>query len=257
MKALVQSMLGQFGLRLIRTGTPPQSFDPYADLPRGDRATIAAVSQFTMTSPERLAALIAATRYVVERRIPGDIVECGVWRGGSMMAVALTLLTLGETHRRLILYDTFEGMPAPSQADTDVLGRSASKLLRAERRRTGATIWAYATIDDVRQNLLSTGYPIEQIVFVTGKVEETIPAALPEQIALLRLDTDWYESTLHEMRHLYPRLSPWGPLVIDDYGHWQGARRAVDEFAAMLPHPLYLHRVDYTARVAIKPGSLS
>jgi O-methyltransferase len=72
---------------------------------------------------------------------------------------------------------------------------------------------------------------------------------------MLRLDTDWYDSTLHELRHLYPLLSRHGVLIIDDYGHWQGARRAVDEYLATLPHPIFLHRIDYTGRIAIKPES--
>ena len=91
------------------------------------------------------------------------------------------------------------------------------------------------------------------IHFVQGKVEDTIPRQVPARIAVLRLDTDWYESTRHEFVHLYPRLSQWGVAIIDDYGHWQGARRATDEFIATLPHPLYLQRIDYTGRLAIKP----
>jgi hypothetical protein len=197
-----------------------------------------------MTGPERLAAVIAATRHVHTHGIPGDIVECGVWRGGSMMAVARTLCALGDMRRRLFLYDTFSGMPPPSRADADLLGRSADSLLGAETRRTGATVWAYATLDEVRTNLSSTGYPADRVVFVPGKVEKTIPATVPDQIALLRLDTDWYESTRHELQHLYPRLSEWGPLLIDDYG------------LPTLPYQLFLHRVDYTARLAIKPGRL-
>ena len=92
----------------------------------------------------------------------------------------------------------------------------------------------------------------ERIHFVEGKVEDTIPATLPKRVALLRLDTDWYESTRHELCHLYPLLSRHGILVIDDYGHWQGARQAVDEYFAAQGQPVYLHRVDYTARLVVK-----
>jgi len=104
----------------------------------------------------------------------------------------------------------------------------------------------------VQANLGRTGYPAERIHYVKGKVEETIPATLPSRIALLRLDTDWYESTRHELQHLYPLLSTHGVLIIDDYGHWQGARQAVDEYFAASAEPVFLHRVDYTARLVVK-----
>ncbi len=85
------------------------------------------------------------------------------------------------------------------------------------------------------------------------EVEDTIPARIPDEIALLRLDTDWYTSTLHELHHLYPRLAKHGILIIDDYGHWQGARQAVDEYFKDAGPDLYLHRIDYTGRILVKP----
>ena len=106
--------------------------------------------------------------------------------------------------------------------------------------------------ESVRATLLETGYPPERLHFVRGAVEETVPAAAPEQLALLRLDTDWYESTRHELVHLYPRLSDGGILIVDDYGHWEGCRRAVDEYFASDADPILLNRIDYTGRIAIK-----
>jgi hypothetical protein len=214
------------------------------------RSVIETVRPFTMTSPERMIALRDAVRHVAKHRIAGDIVECGVWRGGSMMAAALTLLECGD-RRRLHLFDTFEGMPPPAEADFDIHGTDAAKLLAAEDRHTGDT-WCYATLDDVRANVLSTGYPADLVRFIPGRVEETIPHHAPEQIAILRLDTDWYESTRHELEHLYPRLAVGGVLIIDDYGHWQGARRAVDEYIDSTKARLLLSRIDYTGRMAVK-----
>lgn len=107
----------------------------------------------------------------------------------------------------------------------------------------------YSPIEEVKANMLQTGYPAANIVWVKGKVEETIPATIPAQIALLRLDTDWYESTRHELQHLYPLLSSKGVLLIDDYGAWQGARKATDEFFG---NRVYLHRIDWTGRLLIK-----
>jgi len=206
-----------------------------------------------MTSPERIMALCDAVRHVCRHAITGDIVECGVWRGGSMMAAALTLLELGD-RRRLHLFDTFAGMPPPADIDRDLTGTAAAGLLAAEDRDTGST-WAWSPLADVRRNVLGTGYPAELVEFVAGRVEETIPARAPERIAVLRLDTDWYESTRHELEHLYPRLAAGGVLIIDDYGHWQGARRAVDEYLAATNRPLFLSRIDYTGRLAVKPAA--
>lgn len=215
------------------------------------RNVIETVAPFTMTSPERILALRDAVNHVARHRIPGAIVECGVWRGGSMMAAALTLLASGD-RRQLWLFDTFEGMSPPAEADRDVHGTDAATLLSAEDRATGDT-WCYSPIDDVKANVLATGYPESLVHFVQGRVEDTIPGTIPDEIAILRLDTDWYESTKHELAHLYPRLSPGGVLIIDDYGHWQGARRAVDEYIAATGERLFLSRIDYTGRLAVKP----
>jgi hypothetical protein len=98
-----------------------------------------------------------------------------------------------------------------------------------------------------------TNYPQDKLNYVVGKVEDTIPETLPRKIALLRLDTDWYESTLHELNHLYPLLTEGGVLIIDDYGHWQGAKKAVDEYIEKNKLKILLNRIDYTGRIAIKP----
>jgi O-methyltransferase len=113
-------------------------------------------------------------------------------------------------------------------------------------------VWAYSPLDEVKQNLRDTGYQEDQVVFVKGKVEDTIPRDAPERISLLRLDTDWYESTYHELVHLYPRISVGGVLIIDDYGHWAGARQAMDQYIAENHAKLLLHRIDYTGRIAVK-----
>jgi len=210
------------------------------------------VREFTMTGPGRLLGLIGAVRYISQNKIPGSFVECGVWRGGSMMAAAYTLLALGDTSRDLYLFDTFEGLTAPTAADSTFSGQSADSLLANEKKQAGTGIWCVAGIEDVKANLLSTGYPAERLHFVKGSVEETLPAAAPDQLALLRLDTDWYESTRHELLHLYPRLVRRGVLIIDDYGHWQGARKAVDEYFDAAPMRPLLSRLDYTGRIAVK-----
>lgn len=212
-----------------------------------------AVAGYTMTSAERIEAVVNAIRYLVGNGIAGDVVECGVWRGGSSMAAALTLLDLGERRRHLHLYDTFEGMSAPTDEDVAIDGAAAKAQFRDRRLGEDSSDWCLAPLDEVRQNLASTGYPPELVHFVKGKVEDTMPARMPAgAIALLRLDTDWYESTRHELVHLYPRLVRGGVLIVDDYGHWAGARKAVDEYFAAHPPALLLNRTDYTARIAVK-----
>lgn len=249
MKQLVKAALARSGWELSRSAE--RDAQEIADLSAADREIVRRVEPFTMTSLARRASLLGAVDHVVSNRIPGDIVECGVWRGGSMMAVALALMARGDTSRELYLYDTFEGMSEPTDADRAIGGEAARDQL--ERTSRDHPLWAVAGLEDVQANLRSTGYPWERIHFVQGKVEDTIPATVPGAVALLRLDTDWYESTRHELQHLYPRLARHGVLIVDDYGHWQGARQAVDEYFAGSPAPVFLHRVDYTARLVVKP----
>ncbi|HXA18674.1 MAG TPA: TylF/MycF/NovP-related O-methyltransferase [Thermoanaerobaculia bacterium] len=207
----------------------------------------------TMTSIERMYALYTATRYVIENQIPGDFAECGVWRGGSMMLIAHTLLRLGNTDRTLWLYDTFEGMTPPSAEDVqEMSGRSASEILTEHEKSADDPFWGVAPRAAVEENLRRTGYPIDRIRFIEGDVMTTIPSQAPSQIALLRLDTDWYASTRHEIQHLYPRIAENGVLIVDDYGYWRGARKATDEYLASLTARPLLHRVDYTGRMCVK-----
>ena len=226
-------------------------------LPRGIDAeiaeTIRQVRPYTMTSDQRIVALCDAVRYLVDNGIEGDVAECGVWKGGSMMAVARTLLQAGDTGRNLYLFDTFEGMTEPGGDDVSLDGETAAALMRAGSKDETDLVWCYAPLEQVRKTIHGVGYEPERIHFVEGRVEETIPGKAPDRIALLRLDTDWYESTRHELEHLYPRLVPGGVLIIDDYGHWQGARKAVDEYIAKHRLPILLHRIDYSGRCTIKP----
>ncbi|MFJ8920481.1 TylF/MycF/NovP-related O-methyltransferase [Streptomyces sp. NPDC102415] len=226
---------------------PPQFPADYDDEAKD---IIRAVKPYTMTSPERLNAFVLATRHVVRHGIPGDIVECGVWRGGSMQACAKTLLSLGETDRDLHLFDTYEGMTPPTAEDLRRDGRPAQELLDAQGK--DRPIWAVASLEDVRAGFEQVPYPKDRIHYVRGKVEDTVPEQAPEQISILRLDTDWYASTKHELTHLYSRLVSGGVLLIDDYGYWQGSRQAVDEFLEETGEQLLLLRMD-EGRIAVKP----
>ena len=253
--ALVRLLEDKTGWRIVRSLEAPGALPEASER---DYATIRSARDYTLTSVERQWALINAVRYAVQARIPGDIVECGVWRGGAAMAAALTLLGEGVGDRRLWLYDTFAGMTEPGATDRRASdGAAAAEVWRRHRRGDGANDWCRASLEDVRANMERTGYPVTQIRYVKGPVEETLRDTdnLPERIAVLRLDTDWYESTRVELERLYPRLVPGGVLIIDDYGHWQGARKAVDEFFAAGGQPLLLNRIDDTGRIGVKPAA--
>lgn len=237
LKSVVKRALATRGYEIRR-------HDPlrYSDMSADDWERWRHVHAYTQTPLERVAALANAVEYVVRRDIPGDFAECGVWRGGSSMAIAFTLLQLGVSDRKIWLYDTFGRMPPPSEDDG---GIPAEPL-----RINNSTNTPGLTLPDVRRAMESTDYPPERIMYVEGLVEETIPSTAPEQLALLRLDTDWYQSTHHELVHLYPRLAPGGVLLVDDYGSFPGARKAVDEYFA--DGPVLLARLDHTARIAVK-----
>jgi O-methyltransferase len=226
----------------------PADFEPF------HIEIIEKVRPYTMTSVERLFALIEAVKYVVHNNIEGSIVECGVWKGGSMMAVAETLKKLNATHYPLFLYDTYAGMTAPTDHDKAYNKESAADLLGKDLAiKEESVVWAFSTIEEVKANISKTQYPQNNIRFIEGDVLKTIPAADPGQIALLRLDTDWYESTKHEMEQLYPKLNKSGVLIIDDYGYWKGSRKAVDEYLEANNISIMLNRIDDTGRAAIKP----
>ena len=209
------------------------------------------VKHYTMTSAERVVALCQSIAYLETHNIPGAIVECGVWKGGSMMAAALALLAQESTRRQLWLYDTYAGMSEPGSTDSDWQGRAARDLLRLPTAE-GDLCRGFCSLDAVKQAMMLTRYPWEKLTFVQGEVERTIPRQAPDQIALLRLDTDWHASTRHELEHLYPRLADGGVLIVDDYGHWQGARKAVDEYFRDQGIRADLRRIDFTGRLLIK-----
>jgi len=207
----------------------------------------------TKTNQNRLNALINAVKYISANQIPGALVECGVWKGGSIMAMTLTLNLVKEPNREIYLYDTFSGMTEPGENDIFTFtGESAKVKYQETKISNNISTWSYSPIEEVKENVFSTQYPKTLFNFVKGKVEDTIPKTVPDKIALLRLDTDWYESTKHELEHLYPLLVENGILIIDDYGHFEGAKLAVDEYISENNLCIFLNRVDYSCRLAIK-----
>lgn len=225
----------------------------YEDLDPEFLPIMESVRQFSMTSIERMYAVYKSIEYLEKAAIPGAIVECGVWRGGSMMVALATLKALGQTDREIYLFDTFEGLPEPdADVDVDLFGNRAIDGWIPQSRGKKMSNWAYASLEDVKANIESVGYPMERVHFVKGMVEDTVPGTCPGSIALLRLDTDFYSSTVHEMKHLYPNLEKGGVLIIDDYGHFLGVRRAVDEHFEATGEAVLLQRIDYSGRLVVK-----
>ena len=222
---------------------PAPDIDKDLDFQRLFEATKA----YSMTGKDAMYAMYTAANYILDRNIPGDFVECGVWRGGSSLLAALILKQRSERTRRQFLYDTFEGMPPPGIDDVDLHGNTAADQIEQHKDANG---WCYASLENVKEAFDEHDFEFEN-VYVKGDVVQTLKEHQPEQIALLRLDTDWYDSTMAELENLYPKLSPGGVLIIDDYGHWAGVSKATDEYFATVPAPL-LVRVNYSVRLAIK-----
>jgi O-methyltransferase len=201
------------------------------------------VRPFTKSSIERMGAMVAAARHVEDDKIAGDIVECGVWRGGNII-IARKI----APSKICWLYDTFEGMTEPTEVDRKASGASAIDIYR-----TKGKAWNAISVDEVQQCLESCDvYDLAKLKFIKGPVEKTLleEENLPHHISLLRLDTDWYESTRLELEVLYPRLSPGGILIVDDYGHWMGAKMAVDRYFGKRMPPMT--KIDYTAIAIVK-----
>ena len=241
----------KLGLTISRSSTLNNRLP--AEASEADRQTISTVRPFTMTSAERLWSLLKSVDYVVQQPVAGDFVECGVWRGGSIMAMALRLHELGAQDRDLWLFDTFEGMTEPSGVDIEATsGKTAKELLDTTAVDDGDNVWCIASLNDVKANVFGTGYPQSAFHFIQGDVALTLNNTIPDRIALLRLDTDWYESTRISLERLFPRLEIGGVCILDDYGHWMGARKAVDDYFNDYGFRPLMHPIDFSGRIFLK-----
>ena len=246
MKKVVRKIAGKLGFDIVSKSESLKEYDEFIDIYNE-------CQPYTMTTIERMFSLYKAVEYVVKNNIPGDLYECGVWRGGSSMMIAKTLQKFNCNDRNLYLFDTFEGMTEPTEVDKDATGTTAKEYLDNFRKKDADFAWCDASIEDVQNNMKLTGYPAERIFYIKGKVEDTLPSfEVKNDIAVLRLDTDWYESTKVEMNYLYPKLVVAGVLIIDDYGYWEGARKAIDEYLEQHKIKMLLNRIDITGRIAVK-----
>lgn len=247
-KALINGLIQKTGYQFI--STTAVHADPIIDKDETFLDIYRRIQPYTMTSRKQCFALYTAVNYIIDANIPGDFVECGVWKGGNAMLIAYTLQAKQVTDRTIFLYDTFAGMTEPGVHDTLLTSSENTHDTWTRQQQTDHNTWCYASLEAVTENLHSTHYPNTKLVFVEGMVEETIPKTIPKTIALLRLDTDWYDSTKHELEQLYPLVSTGGVLVLDDYGSWAGAKKATDEY--FLDQPVLLAPIDKNVRLVIK-----
>lgn len=234
--------------KAVPLGFPPEFTDK-------DKAIFALIREkrLTMVSNERLSATFLACHYVCDRGIEGDFVECGVWRGGNSLAAA-NVFKSRSADRSVYLFDTFEGMTEPTDDDKMVANGSSAMDIFRKRRKDDRTDWCYASIDEVSSHFAAAGLLDANVHLVKGDVQDTLgrDELLPRKISVLRLDTDWYESTRRELEVLYPRLSEGGVLLLDDYGFWEGAKKAVDEYFHENRNRPLLQNVDVSGRLGIK-----
>ncbi|MCD4802975.1 MAG: TylF/MycF family methyltransferase [Anaerolineales bacterium] len=250
---LIERIVNRFGYELKWVKNKNKQNKYPQDYSKENISIIEEVRERTMTTPVRINSLIEAVKYISNNNIEGSIVECGVWKGGSIIAIALTLNQLNDQSREIFLYDTFSGMAEPGDHDVySLTGESVIQKFSESKVSEKVSSWSYSPLQEVKKNVFTSNYPQHLFNFIIGKVEDTIPEILPDKIALLRLDTDWYESTKHELEHLYPLLVKHGVLIIDDYGHYEGAKLAVEEYIMENNLRAFLHRVDYSCRLVIK-----
>jgi predicted O-methyltransferase YrrM len=249
-KNLMAALAARFGMKIVslkhHKGPKPEMDPAFAPLYEACRP-------YTLIQVERMYSLYKAVEYIVKKNLPGDFVECGVYKGGASMMMALALQKFGAKDRMIYLYDTYEGMAKPTPEDMSVMKGAEPVMEIWEREQKGDhNEWCYGPLDGVKAAMESTGYPMDKVVFVKGMVEHTLPNDKHEKIALLRLDTDWYSSTKHELEHLFPKLQQGGVLILDDYGYWAGARQAADEYFASTGEAIFLHRDDYSGATGVR-----
>ncbi len=232
-------------IEFVTSGLRNVAFKSWHSIAPGEFAqNFRKVREFTMASNACLRALHDGVSQVIGAGVAGDIVECGTARGGSAALLGLAMQAR-DADRRLWIFDSFEGMPEPSRNDPDE---------ELARKYVGT---CKGSIEDVSALLDRLGL-LPRTTLVKGLFQATVPTAPVARVALLHLDGDWYDSVLVCLQALYDKVSPGGIVQIDDYGFWQGARKAVHDFFAQRGQPVpALRHIDYGGRQFTKPNSAS
>lgn len=245
-KNLISKVLSKMGYSVINHN------QKIVELSKKDDDLIHLVKNYSMTPKIRIYNLLQALRHLKIKKIEGDYVECGVWKGGNILLFKKFLENEDTSKRNIYAFDTFEGMTVPDKNDFEIsTNNTAIKLLQKDKNKE-TNVWGICSLDQVKRNISKHTKDLKNIYFVKGAVEKTLNESknIPEKISLLRLDTDWYQSTRKELEVLYEKVSSGGIIIIDDYGHWGGSRKAVDEFFS--DKYVWMHYVDYACRLIIK-----
>lgn len=248
LKKLFLDYLDRKGLQVVKKYEMPAEASNY------EKKIILKSLKYSMTTSIRMWALLQSAKEVLKKKIKGDFVECGVWRGGNIILLK-NILEQHKIKKNVYGFDTFQGMTEPTRHDVDTENNSASILMKNTNKTDQEfSIWAYSSLEKTKKNIYKNIKSKKNLKLIQGKVEDTlvIRENVPKKISLLRLDTDWYESTKIELEILYPLLQKGGILIIDDYGHFKGCRKAVDEYFSKHKKRPLLHYVDYTCRLIIK-----
>lgn len=210
-------------------------------------------NDLSMVSLLGLCSTLSAAKYICENGIEGEFVECGVWRGGNAIIAAEIFKRFGS-EKKVFLFDTFEGMTQPTEDDRALSDGTMAMGQFLASDRGVYNEWCFASQEEVRSAFASRKLLSDSIIFVQGAVEDSLvdEGNLPHKIALLRLDTDWYESTKKELEVLFPLLSIGGCLIIDDYGYWSGSKKATDEYFEKAGRKPLFHVTDSARRIGIK-----
>ena len=235
-KILLKKLVNKFGYDIHKKNTQSDFYENELEI-------INFVKPYTLTSKERIFALIEAVRYIIKNNISGDFVECGVWKGGSIMVMMKTLLEVAS-EKEIYLFDTFAGMTKPTDNDKNIKNEKAKFYFDKTKNNDFSSEWSNITLEEVKKNISSINFDMGKVHFIVGRVEDTIPEKSPRETSLLRLDTDWYESTRHELIHLFPRLSKGGIIIIDDYWSWKGSKLATDEYFKQNNIKIFLKTID-------------
>ncbi len=254
LKKLIHKFLALLNLKITKINYGFSEF-PIVEAKNDEINLLEISSKYSMTSLLRRWALINSIKHVKNKNIEGDFVECGVWKGGNLI-IFNNLINKYKLNKKIFAYDTYTGMSEPTVFDKNILNVDAKKEWEINKKTDNINLSfnCYSSLDEVKNNIKKNSYnenSLENLNFIKGKVEETLQSKenLPEKISILRLDTDWYESTKVELEVLYPRLVKNGILIIDDYGHWKGARKAVDEY--FKDKKIVKHYIDFSCRMII------
>ena len=239
-KNIIKKIAGYSGYKFIK-----KIDHEFENTSNFNKELIKKFSKYTMTSNMKIFSLIKAFEYIHKFKIAGDFVECGVYTGGNIM-ILKKLIEKNNLNKKIYAYDTFEGMTNPTSSDIKIDGTVASEKILKKKN------WSSCSLEKVKENFAEMNLELNNIQFVKGKVEETLKndENLPNKISILRLDTDFYESTKIELKYLYPLLVEGGILIIDDYGSWLGSKKATDEYFS--EKKIFMHFIDHSARMIIK-----